>query len=93
MTFNHILSSADKINKCVPLGSTFKGGILVFGLERKFSADAITHMGYFIPIYRIYSLLEDNDYQFIYDSEVSIDECESNRLEKQKVGKEEDIDE
>ena len=58
-----------------------------------FSADAITHMGYFIPIYRIYSLLEDNDYQFIYDSEVSIDECESNRLEKQKVGKEEDIDE
>jgi len=32
-----------------------------------FSADAITHMGYFIPIDRVYGLLEDNDFQFIYD--------------------------
>jgi S1-C subfamily serine protease len=49
-----------------------------------FSADAITHMGYFIPIDRVYSLLEDNDYQFIYDSSISIDECKKARKAKQK---------
>ena len=48
-----------------------------------FSADAITHMGYFIPIDRVYQLLEDNDYQFIYDSAYSIDECDKNRMVKQ----------
>jgi S1-C subfamily serine protease len=48
-----------------------------------FSADAITHMGYFIPIDRVYQLLEDNDYQFIYDSSISIDECKDARKEKQ----------
>ena len=53
-----------------------------------FSADAITHMGYFIPIDRVYSLLEDNDYQFIYDSSISIDDCEKSRKEKQKPEKE-----
>ena len=53
-----------------------------------FSADAITHMGYFIPIDRIYSLLEDNDYQFIYDDSVSIDECKKARKKKQKPKKE-----
>ena len=36
-----------------------------------FSADAITHMGYFIPIERVYKLLEDNNYQFIYDSSLT----------------------
>jgi len=49
-----------------------------------FSADAITHMGYFIPIDRVYSLLEENDYQFIYDSSISIDECKKARKAKQK---------
>ena len=48
-----------------------------------FSADAITHMGYFIPIDRVYGLLEDNDFQFIYDDSVSIDECKKARKEKQ----------
>ena len=38
-----------------------------------FSADAITHMGYFIPIDRVYQLLEDNDYQFIYDDKITIE--------------------
>ena len=55
-----------------------------------FSADAITHMGYFIPIDRVYKLLEDNDYQFIYDSEFSIEDCEKARDKKQKPEKEED---
>ena len=53
-----------------------------------FSADAITHMGYFIPIDRIYSLLEDNDYQFIYNDSISIDECKKARKKKQKPKKE-----
>ena len=52
-----------------------------------FSADAITHMGYFIPIDRVYKLLEDNDYQFIYDSSISIDECKKARKAKQKPEK------
>ncbi|MBC8427966.1 MAG: trypsin-like peptidase domain-containing protein [Candidatus Pelagibacter sp.] len=55
-----------------------------------FSADAITHMGYFIPLDRIYTLLEDNDYQFIYDDSISIDECERNRKEIQSPEKEDD---
>ena len=55
-----------------------------------FSADAITHMGYFIPIERVYKLLEENDYQFIYDESKSIEECNKSRDEKQKPKKEED---
>ena len=53
-----------------------------------FSADAITHMGYFIPIDRVYDLLDDNDYQFIYDDSKSIEDCEKARKEKQKPKKE-----
>jgi S1-C subfamily serine protease len=49
-----------------------------------FSADAITHMGYFIPIDRVYKLLEENDYQFIYDDSFSIDDCEKVRKGKQE---------
>ena len=58
-----------------------------------FSADAITHMGYFIPIDRVYQLLEDNDYQFIYDSSISIDECKKARKAKQKPEKKSKDDE
>ena len=57
-----------------------------------FSADAITHMGYFIPIDRVYKLLEDNDYQFIYDSSVSIEDCTAARKEKQAPKEEKDED-
>ena len=52
-----------------------------------FSADAITHMGYFIPIDRVYNLLDDNDFQFIYDSSKSIEDCNKARKEKQKPEK------
>ena len=55
-----------------------------------FSADAITHMGYFIPIDRVYKLLEDNDYQFIYDDKVSIEDCNKARKKKQEPKKEEE---
>ena len=53
-----------------------------------FSADAITHMGYFIPIDRVYDILDENDYQFIYDSKFSIDDCKKARSKKQKPEKE-----
>jgi S1-C subfamily serine protease len=55
-----------------------------------FSADAITHMGYFIPIDRVYKLLEENDYQFIYDEDKSIEDCEKARGKKQSPEKEDD---
>ena len=55
-----------------------------------FSAGAITHMGYFIPIDRVYKLLEDNDYQFIYDDKVTIEDCQKARDKKQKPNKDED---
>ena len=55
-----------------------------------FSADAITHMGYFIPIERVYKLLEENDYQFIYDDKYSIDKCNKSRKKKQEPEKEEE---
>ena len=56
-----------------------------------FSSDAITHMGYFIPIDRIYKLLDENNYQFIYDSSVSFEECEAARQGKLLVeGKKDD---
>ena len=55
-----------------------------------FSADAITHMGYFIPIERVYKLLEENDYQFIYDDKISIEDCNKARKKKQEPKKEDD---
>jgi len=55
-----------------------------------FSADAITHMGYFIPIERGYKLLEENDYQFIYDESKSIEDCNKAREKKQTPEKDED---
>tara|TARA_R100001509_G_C4880493_1_gene220004 strand:- start:940 stop:1767 length:828 start_codon:yes stop_codon:yes gene_type:complete len=55
-----------------------------------FSADAITHMGYFIPIERVYKLLEENDYQFIYDDKISIEVCEKARKKKQDPEKDEE---
>jgi hypothetical protein len=41
-------------------------------------------MGYFIPIDRVYKLLEENDYQFIYDEKFTIDECNKARKKKQE---------
>ena len=52
-----------------------------------FSADAITHMGYFIPIDRVYKLLKENDYHFIYDKDTSFDDCEKARKEKREPKK------
>ena len=58
-----------------------------------FSADAITHMGYFIPINRIYDLLDANDYQFIYDSSKAIEDCKESRKSKLEPSTKEDKNE
>ena len=59
-----------------------------------FSADPITHMGYFIPIDRIIALLDENDYQFIYDDKTyTIEECSKARkakLKSEKQGEDEE---
>ena len=57
-----------------------------------FSADAITHMGYFIPIDRVYKLLKENSYHFIYDKDISFEDCEKKR-NKVKKSDEKDSDE
>ena len=54
-----------------------------------FSADAITHMGYFIPIERIYQLLDDNGYQFIYDHSLTPKDREE-EIKSDEEGKEEE---
>ena len=45
---------------------------------------AITHMGYFIPITRVYNFLDDQCYQFIYDSNYTPEKCEKLREEKRE---------
>ena len=40
---------------------------------------AITHMGYFIPFWRVYKWLEEEYYHFIYDSSVDYGQCEKDR--------------
>jgi hypothetical protein len=49
-----------------------------------YSADAITHMGYFIPVFTIYEWMDDICYQFIYNSKFSPKECEKLREEKKE---------
>lgn len=57
-----------------------------------FSADPITHMGYFIPVDRIKALLDDNCYQFIYDDSYTVAKCDKLREDK-KSGVDPDEDE
>jgi len=65
-----------------------------------FSINPITHMGYFIPINRIYRFLQVNYYNFIYDEHKTPEEChekrekikerEKKRLERELTEDEED---
>jgi S1-C subfamily serine protease len=48
-----------------------------------FSAQALPFLNYFIPIPRIYDLLDDWEYQFIFDPEQTYKECAKRRKEKQ----------
>jgi len=47
-----------------------------------FTGVPITHMGYFIPIHRIYEWLDENCYQFLYDKEYTSEQCKEMRDEK-----------
>jgi len=49
-----------------------------------FSADAITHMGYFIPICRIYKWLRDNCYEYLWDAKVTKEKCDKARERKRE---------
>lgn len=40
-----------------------------------FSPDPVTHMGFFVPITRVYKLIDENFYQFIYDTEKTFEQC------------------
>ena len=55
-----------------------------------FSSDAITHMGYFIPITRVYQLLDDNFYHFIYQKDVTYKDCMKLRDQWKKPVKDQD---
>ena len=52
-----------------------------------FSADAITHLSYAIPITRIYQFLEDQKFRFIYDGEHTE---ASEEAERQRIREEEE---
>lgn len=47
-----------------------------------FSAQAITHMGYFVPPHRIHKWLEDTHYQYIYDPGFTKAQCDKAREAK-----------
>lgn len=49
-----------------------------------FAADAITHMGYFIPLPRIYQWLRDNCYEFLWDPSVTKEDCDLRREQKRE---------
>jgi hypothetical protein len=62
------------------LGMPARVSIAMFG----FQASAITHMGYFVPISRIYDFLEKNGYQFIYDPAFTYEKCEELRKKQRE---------
>ena len=65
------------------LGMPARITVAMFG----FSADAITHMGFFVPINRIYKFLENNCYQFIYDPNYTFEKCQEMRKKKEEERK------
>jgi len=53
-------------------------------MQLGFSINVVTHMGFFIPITRVYKFLEDQIFQFIYDQKFSSIECAKIREKKAK---------
>ena len=49
-----------------------------------FSADAITHMGYIVPITRITQFLKDSMMDFLFDDSVTFEQCEKKIKEKRE---------
>jgi len=56
-----------------------------------FSADAITHLGYIVPFWRIRKFFEDQMLDFLYDDSVSYDECMKKINERRKKGELEEL--
>jgi S1-C subfamily serine protease len=50
-----------------------------------FGAQAITHMGFFIPVFRIFEWLEENCYQFLYDESYTPEQCKDLRERKKEL--------
>lgn len=44
-----------------------------------YSQDAITHMGFFVPVPMVYKFLRENFYTFIFDPNTTMEECKANR--------------
>jgi len=49
-----------------------------------FSGDPVHFMGFFVPIPRIYKFLDDNFYQFIYDENFTVEQCEELRTDQKE---------
>lgn len=47
-------------------------------------ANAVTHLGYFSPITRVYKFLDDESFQFIYDESYTEEQCEKTREDIKK---------
>lgn len=87
--YEYWMSSAQSIFGNSGGGMFVSEGGFFFGIPSRiavqpmgFTAQAITHMGYFIPLFRIYDWLEDNCYQFLYDEAFTSAKCEKLREEK-----------
>jgi len=71
-------------------GSVYRGDTFEFiGIPSRiavmatgFSADAITHMSYFIPMPSIYNFLEDQLFNFIFDESMTSKDCANQRKHK-----------
>lgn len=63
------------------IGISSRISIVPFG----FLKNVVTHMGYFIPLHRIYNFLYNSFYQFIYDSSYTKEECEKEREEYMRL--------
>ena len=49
-----------------------------------FSGDAITHMGYIVPITRIIKFLKDNMMDFFFDEDVTYEDCKEKIKKKRE---------
>lgn len=103
--FNDIIDNRDYIQSTAPSifgnsgGATFltKNWKLI-GMPARiavvmagFSADAITHLGYIVPFWRIRKFFEDQMLDFLYDDSVSYDECMKKINERRKKGELEEL--
>lgn len=57
----------------------------ITGATIGWSTDIITHLGFAVPVWRIYQFLEDQIFQFIYDPEYTPTRCAELRKEKRET--------